>query len=628
MLRWTAAPSSLDVTGRGTRGVRVALDLDIDWAHQSIVAVGVGNDCRDRSVRGFRQTCQDSREDLRFARRKWASVEVFEGNMRAWSFVWFVLAAGTCVAPSAVADSKPGDRIALLIGNAQYPDSDTPLTTPVQDVRAVGAALQRRGYAVDLAENVGKRAMQDALSNFFGKIKSGSDVLIYFSGYGIQSNDKNYMVPIDGQIWSEADLRRDGVTVDSVMTEIDRRGADAKVVILDAANRNPFERRFRGYSTGLVAVNDPPANTLMMYSTAPKTMLRQGSGTRSVFADELVGSIGGDGISRAAFDKVRAGVSAATQGAQVPWIVSTLKESSGGWTDPRPVPSKPPRNPVEAGRPPEPPKPVEPTRQETAKQEVTKQEILKQEAAKPETVRQDSAKLEPPKPTTGPAADPAGDFAAAKRANTRQAYQDFVARHPTGAWSERARAEIDRIDAAVKPAAVDIQVLTYSREDLRMKAELDRAIERNPGDAGALYRRGQLHAIHREFQLALADFDEVIRLNPQDVEALNNRCWVRAMVEELDRALRDCNEALKLRPNFADALDSRGLVNLKIGMAGMAVRDYDAALRGNGKQASSLYGRGLARLRSGDTQEGNSDISDALAMDPGIAKEFARYGIR
>ncbi|WP_133123180.1 caspase family protein, partial [Methylobacterium frigidaeris] len=330
--------------------------------------------------------------------------------MRAWWFVCIVLAAGMCVAQSAAADSKQGDRVALLIGNAQYPDSDSPLTTPIQDIRAVGAALQRRGYTVDIAENTNKRTMQDTLSAFFDKIKPGADVLFYFSGYGIQSNKKNYLVPTDGQIWSEADLRRDGVTVDWVMTEIDRRGADAKVVVLDAANRNPFERRFRGYSTGLAAVSDPPANTLVVYSTAPQTMLRPGSGTRSTFADELVGPIGSDGVSRAAFDKARAGVSAATQGAQVPWIFSTLKENAGGWADPRPVPSRPPRTSTEAARPSDPPKPLEPARQETARQETAKLE---------------PPKIEAPKPPSGPVADPAGDFAAAKRTNTRQAYQNF-----------------------------------------------------------------------------------------------------------------------------------------------------------------------------------------------------------
>ncbi|GJD53951.1 hypothetical protein OPKNFCMD_6731 [Methylobacterium crusticola] len=562
--------------------------------------------------------------------------------MRALWVFCLVLAVGAFgTSPLAAAESRPGDRVALLIGNLQYPDSDTPLTTPAQDVRAVGAALQQKGYTVDIIENATKQATQAGLARLFDKIKPGSTALFYFTGYGIQSGKKNYLVPVDGQIWTESDLSRDGVGFDGILAEMDKRGAQVKIGILDAANRNPFERRFRSFSTGLAPVAEPPQNTLVVYSTAPGTMLRQGAGPRSAFADEAASQIAAaDGPSRPVLDRVRSAVSAATQGAQVPWLVSTLKEAAtGAWTDAKPAAAA---APAERPRPPRPAETLPPARAEPSAKVEPPARAEMPPKAEPSAKAEPPAKAEAPaaRPAAkeappavaalqGPAPDPAGDFTAARRAGTRAAFQDFLARYPSGAWAERARAEIDRLDEAAKPAQkADTQVIPYSRDEERLKAELNRTLERNTGDTRALYRRGQLFAIHREFHPALADFDEVIRLNPQDVEALNNRCWVRAMIEELDRALRDCNEALKLRPNFPDALDSRGLVNLKIGLPGMAIRDYDAALRANGKQASSLYGRGLARLRSGETQEGNSDISDALAMDPSVAKEFSQYGIR
>jgi len=41
-----------------------------------------------------------------------------------------------------------------------------------------------------------------------------------------------------------------------------------------------------------------------------------------------------------------------------------------------------------------------------------------------------------------------------------------------------------------------------------------------------------------------------------------------------------------------------------------------------------VYGRGLAKQRNGAISEGAVDISNAKAMDPNIAKEFADYGVR
>ena len=123
------------------------------------------------------------------------------------------------------------------------------------------------------------------------------------------------------------------------------------------------------------------------------------------------------------------------------------------------------------------------------------------------------------------------------------------------------------------------------------------------------------------------DFDATIRLNPKDAEALNNRCWVRAIIGDLYAALQDCDASLQIRPNFVDSLDSRGFVKLKMGQPQNAIADYDAALQLSARKASSLYGRGIAKLRTGNAS-GNNDIAAAKAIDPSVADEFNRYGVR
>ena len=75
--------------------------------------------------------------------------------------------------------------------------------------------------------------------------------LVFFSGYGIQSSRQSYMVPVDAQIWTEADVRRDGFSLETVLNELNGRGAGVKIALLDASRRNPFERRFRSFSAGL-----------------------------------------------------------------------------------------------------------------------------------------------------------------------------------------------------------------------------------------------------------------------------------------------------------------------------------------------------------------------------------------
>src|SRR2546423_11438132 len=78
-------------------------------------------------------------------------------------------------------------RVALLIGNAAYPDAEAPLKQPISDAKALADELRRLGYEVETGDNLSKEAMQRALERFYGKIKPGSTALIFFSGYGIQS---------------------------------------------------------------------------------------------------------------------------------------------------------------------------------------------------------------------------------------------------------------------------------------------------------------------------------------------------------------------------------------------------------------------------------------------------------
>jgi tetratricopeptide (TPR) repeat protein len=72
---------------------------------------------------------------------------------------------------------------------------------------------------------------------------------------------------------------------------------------------------------------------------------------------------------------------------------------------------------------------------------------------------------------------------------------------------------------------------------------------------------------------------------------------------------------------------NRGTAYLKLGQFDPAIADYDAALQLSAKKASSLYGRGIAKLRTGNTS-GNNDIAAAKAIDPAVADEFNRFGVR
>ncbi|UPK26783.1 caspase family protein [Bradyrhizobium sp. 195] len=488
-----------------------------------------------------------------------------------------------------------GDRFALVIGNAKYPDADAPLKEPINDARNVADELKRDGFAVEIGENLTGDGMRRAFDKLYGKIKPGSVALVFFSGFGIQSARQSYMLPIDAQIWTESDVRRDGFSLETVLGELNTRGAGVKIALIDASRRNPFERRFRSFSAGLTPVI-APNGTLVMYSAALASVVSDAGGDHSLFVQELLKEIRvPDLMAEETLNRTKMGVTRASRGEQVPWISSSLAEDfsfSPGAGGSRPAPATPPAPPapppVVANNPPPPAPPTPPPPPKPA-----------DTAAAPAP-----APAPPPAPVPAPAPKP----------------QVEAALPPPPP-------PVKPIDPAPAPSTDSGPSAAALADDPTIKS-LTSKIAANPDDVNALYRRGQVYASKGAYNLAIKDFDDTLRINTKDVEALNNRCWTRTVVGDLQGALKDCNEALRLRPNFVDALDSRGLVNLKSGAVKNAIADFDAALKINPRLTSSLYGRGLAKQRNGSAQEGALDIANAKAMDPNIVQEFASYGVR
>lgn len=103
-------------------------------------------------------------------------------------------------------------------------------------------------------------------------------------------------------------------------------GAAVKLVIVDAARRNPFERRFRGLSTGLAPLT-APSGTLAIYSAAPDRVVNDSEGANSLFVSELLKEMSTPGLSaEAVFNNTQRGVSRSSKGEQVPWVSSSLVE--------------------------------------------------------------------------------------------------------------------------------------------------------------------------------------------------------------------------------------------------------------------------------------------------------------
>jgi uncharacterized caspase-like protein len=235
-------------------------------------------------------------------------------------------AGGALTQEQSVQLDGKASRVALVIGNGHYPDANTPLNQPINDARGLTAALRQDGFDVEVVEDATKDDMSRAIDRLKSRIKPDAMVMLFFGGYGIQLGRESYMIPVDATIWKESDIRRQGVSIESVLEMMKEQGARAKLAVIDASRRNPYERRFRAFSHGLAPINAPD-NALVLSSATPGKVVDDSTGHHSVLMGELLNNLDAQQLAaETVFNNTRVAVARASEGEQVPSVSSSLSE--------------------------------------------------------------------------------------------------------------------------------------------------------------------------------------------------------------------------------------------------------------------------------------------------------------
>ncbi len=108
-----------------------------------------------------------------------------------------IAAAGTPVSGEAL-QGKAGKR-ALVIGNATYGGGIAPLRNPTRDASAVTEVLHKLNFTVFLALDARGATIRDCVARMQAALAPDDIALIYYSGHGIQIDDRNYIVATDAK---------------------------------------------------------------------------------------------------------------------------------------------------------------------------------------------------------------------------------------------------------------------------------------------------------------------------------------------------------------------------------------------------------------------------------------------
>jgi hypothetical protein len=222
------------------------------------------------------------------------------------------------------------ERVALVIGNGNYGQLPR-LINPVNDASDVSQSLQRLGFQVTTIKDASFEQLRVALLAFGRQAADADMALVFYAGHGIEVAGENWLLPVDGQLKTDADVNSEAMNLRTVMLAV----SDAKtlgLVILDACRNNVFANitksggSTRAVDRGLAPV-DPAENVLVAYAARDGTTASDGTGRNSPFTSALLRHLETPGLElEFLFRNVRDDVWAATNGGQQPFLYGSLSK--------------------------------------------------------------------------------------------------------------------------------------------------------------------------------------------------------------------------------------------------------------------------------------------------------------
>ena len=248
-------------------------------------------------------------------------------------------------------------RVALVIGNGAYQNAPQ-LDNAPGDAKAMAEALRRLGFEVIDGYDLDFNQMRSKVSEFSAALAKSSSGLVYYAGHGISIDEENYLIPVDVQLHTPADLDFGAISV-SVLLKQMKREERVSIIILDACRDNPFAAALaRSATRALVSVRglsriegDLARGTLIAFASDPKSVALDGPpGGHSPFAQALLDHLFDPGVSiDTLMTRVREQVWEKTNHNQLPWVNTSLigefvLDSSAGNKMPTLTPSAIPSN--------------------------------------------------------------------------------------------------------------------------------------------------------------------------------------------------------------------------------------------------------------------------------------------
>jgi len=478
--------------------------------------------------------------------------------------------------PSLLWSQSYQKRLALVVGNSNYEHGGS-LPNPVNDAKAISVALQSVGFEVMSYENVTQKELKMAINSFGQKLKGYEVGVFYYAGHGIQNKGMNYMIPVEADLQTEAQVEFDCVAADRVLAYMDAAQVKVNVIIMDACRNNPFERSWHRSANGNgLAMMNAPTGSLIAYATAPGRVASDGTGSNGLYTSALLKYLGDPKLTiEQVFKKVRTEVTEKSMGAQVPWETTSLTGDDFYFATGNINKGAILKNEVIANN--------SEVKKGTSNRAVT--DVSQQSRDKAKSILDD------------------GHIAYGEKNYTKAItiYSNAIQVNPNYDdgyyWLGNAKFALAKYKEAI--------------------LEYNKSIELNPNNEQAYYYRAMSNYNLEAYNETLSDFDKAIELNPDVASMHYYRGDVKYRLEQYEEAIVDYSHSIELNKNDGNSYSGRANCYYMLKKNKEAKLDYTKAIELLSNEATTFkYWRGICNYNLDLTQEALNDFLDYLEKTP------------
>lgn len=155
---------------------------------------------------------------------------------------------------------------------------------------------------------------------------------------------------------------------------------------------------------------------------------------------------------------------------------------------------------------------------------------------------------------------------------------------------------------------------------------LDRALQVDPRNLGALRVYGQLHRNHGRHAQAAAAYGALLSVAPGDVDALYARAGALLALNRAREALPGLDRLVKAAPDFAGGHQSRGVALSALRRFKEAQASFERAARLGPKDVGTLNNLGVTQHELGRLPQALQSFDRALTINPDFAPAHGNRG--